>query len=518
MTRRKFTPAQVKEIREAYLTGEAPAQIGKRYACGAEKIRRTLREQGVVLRGRSEASRQRARAKRVDFTADQVTEMAALKQRGLSLEAIGKRYGTSAPTVAKFLRSAGADTSRRAALNPEQKMEVIQRYRNGETMGSLAEVYGVSRQPIKKVLMEAGVHLRSLSESMKGKRAHNKHCFSAMELETIRRLWEEENFTADEISAQLGLQSYCSVCRVIKEQGYEKESPKQKRERRQCEERERFKALVEDGLLERAQDLHGEGHSFSEIAKILDVPLRLLRDELKRLGLSNFGASLPLSMRQELLQRYGRRRGDRIADLVREYGISTPPTVCKFLKSRGVDTTYSFNFNDEEWQRMRELYDQGMGTTEIAHLLSRERNEDIFDEVVRDALCRAGAVLVGYTAAVEYVSRYAGKIRLRGAWERDVAVYLDQHADRGEIRGWEYAKQRIPYVQKGKHRTYIPDFEVAHVNGEVEIWEVKGYLFSGTEAKLEAAKSAGYRVKVIDEEGIKEVWDEILDPWDWDWV
>lgn len=148
---------------------------------------------------------------------EKVQEMAALRQGGLSLEAIGKQFGISAPTVTKYLRQAGINTGRRAALNPRQRDHVVRRYRGGESMGGLAEAFGVSSPTIRRALREAGEEVRSISEASKGRQAHNKKQFSSLELAAIRRMWEVERLTAEEIAGRLELGSYGPVFRVIRE-------------------------------------------------------------------------------------------------------------------------------------------------------------------------------------------------------------------------------------------------------------------------------------------------------------
>ena len=279
-----------------------------------------------------------------------------------------------------------------------------------------------------------------------------------------------------------------------------------------------FEDELKHGGFERLREEHRRGHSFEELAKQEGVPLPSLRAALHARGLRNDGAKLSLETRQALLLEYGKRQGARLADLAARHDVASPTVVLNFLGSRGIDTALAFQFSEQDLRRMEELYLAGMGTHEIADVFSQERDEEIHHHTVGERLRDRGVQLSGYTARHPHDSPSAGSILLDGGWERDVAVYLDRLVDRGEVLRWQHEALAIPYVQRGKARTYVPDFFIEWADRAPEVWEVKGRWWSGTDLKLEAAKAEGHVVLVINQAAMPAIWDEVLPTWDWDWM
>jgi len=517
MPRIAFTKEQQKEIVDAYQRGDSPVRIGKRIRRNADTIRRVLTENGVRLRDRSDSQKGHSPANKMQFDQTTINRMIARHEEGASLKVIGEEFGISTGPVSRVLNDAKVSTARKPALTAAQKAQVRKRYKAGENIRPLSEAFEVSTVAIRRVLKDSRIRIRSISETARGREAHNKLTFSAAQVGKIRKMWVDEGKTLVQIGETLGI-SPTPIHRLIREKGYKKLTPAELRRQRQRAAEAALAKVLGAGGVDKATKWHRLGHSFAEIADKLKVSQKLLRPHLVETGLSNYGATLPLDVRKYILKRYGRREGGRINHLAEEIGLSSPQTVNNFLRSRGVDTTYSFAFTEADVERMRRLYEQGKGTHEIAALFGEERDEDIHWHTISRALREAGIPLSGYSLAIVHESPSAGTVKLHSSWEKDVAVYLDRLVEQGDIAQWEYESLDIPYRQGHKCRTYIPDFVVRLADGSEQIIEVKGAYFSGTDAKTMAAREAGYSVRIIDERSIREVWDEILEPWDWDWA
>ena len=500
----------------AYTLGQGPTAIAARLGVTLPAVRSALRRRRIKRRSRSQARLARKAPIKHQFTDEQIAEMAGMFAGGTTLADIGERFGASGPTIRKHLNRSGVETARRA-LSVERREEVIHRYRSGDSMRELSRVYGVSKSTILKALQDAGVVLRTLSESMKGRTPHNKRQFSDDEVAAIRRMWVDERRTAAEIADVIPDASEATIWRLTHELGFRKEDESSLRMRRAEEAETHFRAFILGGGMAELRRLYMSGLNFSEVARELGLPLRSVRGAMKDAKLENVGARLPLEVRTSLLAQYGKRVGARGPSLAEDHGISSV-SVVNFVRSRGIDTAAKFVFDESEVARMKLLYEQGMGTREISLLLSRERNEDIRQHYVSSQLTAAGVNVSGFTLRWDYTTMKGERLKVHGTWELDVARYLDLLVARREVKSWSYETLRVDYVHDGKPRTYTPDFLVIRPDGSEEIWEVKGKRFSGTDAKLDAARDEGYGVEVFDADRIKEVWKEIMPDWDEEWL
>jgi uncharacterized protein YjcR len=514
----QFDDQTIQQMTIAYRDGASPHAIGKSIGRNADTIRRVLRENGVTLRDRSDVGRGRSPANRREFTPAELDRIRELHARGRTLKQIGSEFGVSAPTIRKRLKDLGVSTARKPALTRAQRAQVLRRYKAGENVRPLAEAFGVSPPVIKKVIKDADLKPRSVSEAMKGKRAHNKKAFTKQEEARIRKLWVVERLTAKEIAATIPTATISTVHRLIRERGWKKASDKEIRDKAQKKQKAAFNGWLKSGGRKQLRERYLEGYKFAEIARYCGFPEHLVRETLERKGHKNTGASMSLDVRQALLREYGKRAGGRAPDLMKRYDTGSVGMVINFLRSREVDTSLEFTFSDADDQRMAALYAEGLGTHEIAYILTKERGEDIYHHVIGQRLRSLGVNLSGFTMKVLHESPCAGSVQLDGGWEKDVARLLDLRFERKEIQGWKNESQKIVYVFRGKRRTYVPDFEVELLDGTVELWEVKGKKWPGTRAKARAATERGFVYRLILEKDMPEIWAQVLPTWDWEWL
>lgn len=67
------------------------------------------------------------------------------------------------------------------------------------------------------------------------------------------------------------------------------------------------------------------------------------------------------------------------------------------------------------------------------------------------------------------------------------------------------SKTQIPYVYQDKQHIYYPDFELE----DGTLIEIKGYYTDQAKAKIDAAESLGYTIKILYEKDLKEMFDYV---------
>ena len=83
----------------------------------------------------------------------------------------------------------------------------------------------------------------------------------------------------------------------------------------------------------------------------------------------------------------------------------------------------------------------------------------------------------------------------RSAWEANYARFLEWLKARGEIQRWEHEPKTFWF--KGIRRgcvSYLPDFRVTKKNGDIEYYEVKGWMDARSVTKI--ARMAQYHPTV----------------------
>ena len=71
----------------------------------------------------------------------------------------------------------------------------------------------------------------------------------------------------------------------------------------------------------------------------------------------------------------------------------------------------------------------------------------------------------------------------RSRWEANYARYLEWLRVRGDIKYWSHEKDTFWFekIKRGV-RSYLPDFRVTEINGDVVYHEVKGWMDRRTRA------------------------------------
>lgn len=98
-----------------------------------------------------------------------------------------------------------------------------------------------------------------------------------------------------------------------------------------------------------------------------------------------------------------------------------------------------------------------------------------------------------------------GNQPFKSAWEANWARLLNYRKDGGQILGWKYEADtfRFPAKQKGRCKSYTPDFRISATDGTIYYDEVKGWMDETSKIKLD--RMAHYYSEVdIRVQGAKE--------------
>lgn len=99
------------------------------------------------------------------------------------------------------------------------------------------------------------------------------------------------------------------------------------------------------------------------------------------------------------------------------------------------------------------------------------------------------------------------KIFFRSSWEYYYAIFLQKLKLEGKIRDWFHEPKCFWFdgVKRGVV-SYLPDFQIIHLNGSEEWVEVKGYMCSKSQTKLK--RMAKYypevKIRVVDSAWFKQ--------------
>lgn len=127
------------------------------YDTGWTQIAGILKTQGVYAERRRNGWNQAERAERNVAICQQY-------QEGATLSELAELFGISKPVISKVLLAAGVETrgvkrtDYRIEFTEEQVADIVTRYQTGTTGAALAREYGCSQAPIDRVLKAAGVH------------------------------------------------------------------------------------------------------------------------------------------------------------------------------------------------------------------------------------------------------------------------------------------------------------------------------------------------------------------------
>lgn len=68
------------------------------------------------------------------------------------------------------------------------------------------------------------------------------------------------------------------------------------------------------------------------------------------------------------------------------------------------------------------------------------------------------------------------KYFFRSSWEANYARYLELKKGSGEIIDWRFEEKRFFGTEEWRGTCYLPDFEIVHNDGKVELHEIKGWM------------------------------------------
>lgn len=147
--RRKLSPGQVAEIKQKYSDGATQRTLADEYGVSTMAISWALDD--------TEPHPQGGRH-RTDLPDQEIIDR---YRAGDTIVALAEAYDTTTSTIAHRLKRAGVKTRTAPQAGKLPADEVIAAYtKHGETIRSLAEKYGVSRDTVRVFLIKHGVQMR----------------------------------------------------------------------------------------------------------------------------------------------------------------------------------------------------------------------------------------------------------------------------------------------------------------------------------------------------------------------
>jgi len=153
-----LVPAE--EVAKLYAEGLGLEPVAARAGVSRKKVRRLLREQRVPVRGRAEAMRQPAQARRISDRA-----VARRYRAGATLDALAIAAGSTVPVIRRILADQGVALRPKLVPMRLSEEQIASRYRAGSSLAQLAAEAGCSSlYPIRRILQRAGVPFRGKTD------------------------------------------------------------------------------------------------------------------------------------------------------------------------------------------------------------------------------------------------------------------------------------------------------------------------------------------------------------------
>ena len=157
---KEYFSKHAEEIKNQYELGRSIISLSKEHDCDVSIIRRLLKSLGCKIRRNKPCEK----IKNPKYQ----KEIIERYKNGETLSDLEDDYECSRTVLSKFLRNSGYEirlpTIPQIITNPEERKEVLERYKSGESISSIAKDYGCTRDPIKSLLKSFGYKIRSPKE------------------------------------------------------------------------------------------------------------------------------------------------------------------------------------------------------------------------------------------------------------------------------------------------------------------------------------------------------------------
>ncbi|CCH02010.1 hypothetical protein FAES_4010 [Fibrella aestuarina BUZ 2] len=160
---RKSNPVDIKQLVNDYLAGAQLVLLARQNRTTSKRIRHLLVEQGIIIRTSSESNLMRTRVDTNKIVADY--------KAGKGYVVIAKEYQISQQRVKQTLIDLGvtlrsqSEKSRRYSITEADIAQAVAEYEEGVTLTSLSKKYKVYIESLKRLLIERGVVLRTISQA-----------------------------------------------------------------------------------------------------------------------------------------------------------------------------------------------------------------------------------------------------------------------------------------------------------------------------------------------------------------
>jgi len=237
-----------------------------------------------------------------EWTAEQQADIVRLYEGGKTGKELGELYGVSYPTIAKLLRVSGVTlrVGRQLALTEQQRCEIVELYRGGDSTEEIGHAYGVSKTAVNSLLRREGVVVRKPGKAT--------GLSATQEREAVARYVKGEG--SYEIASSLGVDND-TILGLVRRAG-KKVRGKGNRS-----------GLTKAQLQAKVAELYEQDLTSRAMAKLLRVSTRDISAAVKELGLKRKSKRLKLSEAQvvEAVKLY--EGGEDYRALAKLYGVST---------------------------------------------------------------------------------------------------------------------------------------------------------------------------------------------------
>lgn len=147
-----FTDSQYEEIKSLYLSGFTIKKIGQLFNVSNYTIRGILNNLNVKIRRHP-----------MDMNNYEAQELINDYKQGKKLITIAKEYGTDRETVKRFLISKGITLKQKSIILTDENLQesMIKDFLDGKNFKQLESIYHSDMRTLKRILVERGINIKS---------------------------------------------------------------------------------------------------------------------------------------------------------------------------------------------------------------------------------------------------------------------------------------------------------------------------------------------------------------------
>ena len=200
-SKRKHSQETILQMKKLYEDGWTFVEIGEKYNCYWLTASKYIRELGVKPRHCTEYYPTRGSSNEI-LTKEQQKEIVELYSVGtISVTDLSSKFSVNQPVIRRVLKNNNIPLKKivKEKFTDEQKKQICKEYLDGKPFKEMQKLFSVSFQAIRKVLIENGIKIRTLSEI-------KLTPVSQETIDLIIKMYAEDHKPTTEIKIVTGLQ------------------------------------------------------------------------------------------------------------------------------------------------------------------------------------------------------------------------------------------------------------------------------------------------------------------------